>query len=143
MVGAAGGDGGRLALLPCNAAASFEQYINGLGAVVPVIKPYPPIRKLTDRGWSGTEGAVPAGGQHDGIAGSPEAPVEYEIIAIQSIAHGCGVCLGDAQPQTLSCLHGLKRDDHDSRNLRHRLADVDLRGCELRSAHLEDFQLLS
>src|SRR5215831_18996576 len=93
-------------------AAGLEQYIHRLGTIIPVVEPHAPVRQLSDGSWSGTEGAGPSGGQHHGVARSPEAAIEHELVTLEPVAHGRGIGLRDAQPQRLTSLYGCEWNHH-------------------------------
>src|SRR6266498_735524 len=101
------------------------------------------IGKLRDDGRDDAGGQIPARGEHDGVVKTAEGPVEDELLTFQSVALLVGVCLGDAQADGATLLHGGKTDHDDLRVGLNRLADVELRARDLLAAQRLGPELLA
>ena len=92
------------------AALGFDQDIDRVGSIIPKVEADAMVRELGDGGGDGAGGEIPACGEDDGVAGTAQATVENQFVAIETIAGWRGVGFRNAQAQRLAWLYGWERN---------------------------------
>src|SRR4029077_21026196 len=80
----------------------FQQYVYRIGPRIPEIEPNAAVGKLRYRRGDGASGQIPSHRKNYGVARTAKAAVKNQIDAVQSIACGSGISLGDSQTNRLT-----------------------------------------